>query len=111
MTHTTPDLHEPYTPDSDRRSRARAFLTKDLSAKDVILFLFAAIIALGWRFSSPSSRIAALEVRVLAAEKEISALAEGQRFTNYMLCVNARRTDPASAPPDCAPIIEERKAK
>lgn len=112
MPHRLLDNPPPYTPESDRRRRRMPdWLTKDIKPRDVGLGILAILVALGWTFTSPNRRIAAVEARVTANEKAISTLAEQQRFTNYMLCVNARRTDPASAPPDCAPIIEARKAK
>lgn len=103
MTQSTRPPFPPYTGQSPqplrRRPRWPEWLTRDVKPKDAVLFILAALAALG--FTNPIRRITALETRV-------SGLEEAQRFTNYMLCVNARRTDPASAPPDCAPLIEAR---
>lgn len=94
-----------YTPDSDQAdapSRWPRWLTRDVSPKDVVLFIIAALMALG--FSNPIRRIAALETRV-------GGLEESQRFTNYLLCTQLRRTDPAATPSDCVPVFESRKPK
>lgn len=91
--------------------RTLDFFTRDLTARDVataLVGLAAMIAAFGWTINSPGKQIRALDTRVTQAEHRIDTLAEQQRFTNYMLCVNARRTDPASAPPDCTPIIDAR---
>lgn len=49
-----------------------------------------------------------LEPRVIALEHRVDSLAGDLKFTNYMLCVQQRRTDPAAVPPDCAPIFQAR---
>ncbi len=91
-----------FTPESDRRrGRLVVWLTKDISPRDLMLFLVAALAAFG--FVNPFHRITVLETRV-------NGLEEQQRFTNYMLCSMSRRVDPAGAPPECMPIIE-RKGK
>lgn len=101
-----------YDPSSQRRrDRARAFFSKPVGWKHVGMFIIACLAALGWTINTPGKRLDALDARVLRTEKRIDTLAEQQRFTNYMLCVNARRTDPASVPPDCAPVIEARTHK
>lgn len=94
------------------------YLRSDLKLRDVLVAIAAVILALGFTFTTPRSQIrqlraadSALDRRVTANEKEIAGLREQQRFTNYMLCVNARRTDPASAPPDCIPLIDARKPR
>lgn len=99
----------------EHRRRLTAFFTKDVTIKDIVFAVAGLVAALGFSINSPNKRIDALVVnlagattRIDHAERRIDTLAEAQRFTNYMLCVNARRTDPASAPPDCVPIIEAR---
>lgn len=93
-----------------RRDRTRAWLA-GVSAKDILVGLLAILAALGFTVNTPGKKLDALDVRVTHSERRIDTLAEAQRFTNYMLCVNARRTDPASAPTDCTPIIEARRGK
>lgn len=100
-----------YNPRSERRSRTRELFARTMTLRDVLLAILATIAALGWTITSPGRRIAMVETRVTAAEKDIGTLSEAQRFTNYMLCMNARRTDPASAPPGCDPIIESWRHK
>lgn len=100
----------PYGPPS-RRDRALTILSRPLTLKDLVLGLVGILVALGWTVTTPGKRIDKLEARVTHVEKTVDTLSEQQRFTNYMLCVNARRTDPASVPPDCAPVIEARKGK
>lgn len=85
-----------------RAVRVPAWMTRDISLRDVILFVIAALAALG--LSNPIKRIGALEQRVDGIEEQ-------QRFTNYLLCVQIRRTDPSLAPKDCTPIIDERRAR
>lgn len=105
-TRTRRDEAQAYVPDSDASptagSRWPRWLTRDVSFKDVVLFVIAALMALG--FTNPMRRIAALETKV-------SGLEENQRFTNYLLCVQFRRNDPAAIPPDCAPVFEARNPK
>lgn len=82
-----------------------------MTLRDFVIAVLAILAALGWSINTPGKRIDALDVRVTRTERRTDTLAEAQRFTNYMLCVNARRNDPASAPPDCVPIIEARRHK
>jgi hypothetical protein len=99
----------PYNPSSQRprrRDRALALLTQDLKPRDVILAMAAIVVALGWTFNSPGKRLAAVEARITKNEKSIDALTEQLRFTNYLQCVQLRRSDPAAVPPGCAPVIE-----
>jgi hypothetical protein len=100
-------------------------LSRKLTVKDLMtgLVAIAAVIgALGWSFSSPQKQISMLSVataarfdstnhRVGANEHRLETLEEQQRFSNYMLCVLVRRSDPAAVPPDCpaaAPIPRGR---
>lgn len=100
----------PYTPLSRRRDRARAWISRT-TPHDVLLAILAILAGLGVSILTPGMRLTKLELRAERVDRRIDTLAEQQRFTNYMLCVNARRTDPASAPPDCSPIIESRRPR
>ncbi len=79
-----------------RKRRVPEWMTRDLSLKDLVLLALAILGAYG--FVNPLRRISVLEVKV-------SGLEESQRFTNYLLCVQIRRTDPAAVPPGCDPIL------
>lgn len=90
-----------YTPDSDRqqqrrRDRAWALLTKDVSPRDVLLFVIAALGAFG--FVNPLRRISALESRASRIEQTIE-------LTAYLQCVQMRRSDPTMLPPGCMPVL------
>jgi hypothetical protein len=71
-----------------------------------LALLGALLSALGWRYYSPERAIAALEARISHNTVRIDSLANGLAFTNYLQCVQLRKTDPSSLPPNCAPIIE-----
>lgn len=100
--HMPPPVFPPFTPDTSRRRRIPEWLTRDLGLKDVILLALAILGAYG--FVNPLRRISVLE-------EKVSGLEENSRFTNYLLCVQIRRNDPAGVPPGCAPVFEERKDK
>lgn len=92
----------PYTAPQPLRRRLRllAWLGRDLKPTDIIIAILALLGAFG--FVNPIRRISALETRV-------SGLEESQRFTNYLLCVQIRRNDPAGVPPGCAPVLDSKE--
>lgn len=103
MTRHRRDEATAYTPDAQTTpSRWPQWLTRDVSAKDVVLFLIAALMALG--FTNPIRRISALEARAAKVETQLE-------FISYLQCVQIRRSDPAGVPPGCAPIIDARTPK
>ena len=84
-------------------------------ALSVLAFAAALLTALGWRYYSPAHEEqerkladSTLNVRVNENSKRIDALSARLEFTNYLQCVQLRKTDPVSLPSDCAPIILQR---
>lgn len=94
-----------------RRAKARAMLARPLGWKELGLGVLAILAALGWTITSPGRRLDKLDTRMARTESRVDTLFDQQRFTNYLLCVQIRRTDPLAVPPDCAPIIESRKGR
>lgn len=47
-----------------------------------------------------------LDARINLNARRIDSLSDRLKFTNYMQCVQLRKTDPMSLPPDCTPIME-----
>ncbi len=113
MSHTHKRVPMPpnYSPDVDRREpprRGRWFQSVSLSEFLTALALLSALLsALGWRYYSP----ALIESRVTAVEHRVDTLSSDLKFTNYLQCVQLRKTDPMSLPPGCAPIIERGTGK
>lgn len=106
----------------DRRSADHGALHRALTASEMIMALVGlmglgagALAAIGWRSTSPASALAAIgnrvdtnSGRITHLERRVDTLETQQSFTNYLLCVQLRRTDPAAVPPDCAPIFQSR---
>lgn len=95
----------PYTGQSPKPLRERPWwklFTRDIKPHEIILFVIAALGALG--FVNPIRRISSLEDRVAKTEQDIG-------FIVYLQCVQLRRSDPTLLPPACAPIIESRSGK
>lgn len=83
-----------------------------------LTILTAAAGALGFHTSSPGKSLDAVSVRVdsnvariTRMERRVDTLATQQTFTNYLLCVQMRTTNPALLPPDCAPIFQARGSR
>lgn len=74
--------------------RSRRFRMSDLGSLFAILAGVLTLVA--W----VDQRVANVEHRVDAIEKQME-------LTNYILCVNARRNDPASAPPRCSIVLSK----
>ena len=101
MTTTTNDL--PTTRPYDRRAVDRGVLFRRLKPSEIlsaVTLVVALVTALGWRFTS----IAEVEARVSTLERQVDSVTAGVRFTNYLLCVQLRRPDPAMLPAGCAPV-------
>jgi hypothetical protein len=65
-----------------------------------------AVTTLNSRIDTDSSRVTFLETRVNNVSARVDTLYQKADFTNYLLCVQIRRTDPASTPPGCDPLIQ-----
>jgi hypothetical protein len=101
-----------YTPDSDASRAApssRGFLRRVSFSETVaaLLLIGGGLSVLGWRRVSYDE----LEGRITANTKRIEALESRLTLTNYMLCVQLRKNDPASLPSDCSPIFDARGAR
>lgn len=79
--------------------------------------LVSAAAALGFRSDSPKEtlermnhRVDSNVVRITSLERRLGDLENKQNFTNYLLCVQMRTTNPVMLPSDCAPIIQARTA-
>lgn len=84
-------------------------------ALSVLAFAAALLTALGWRYYSPAHEElerkladSTQNVRIMENSKRIDDLSARLQFTNYLQCVQLRKTDPVSLPSDCAPIILQR---
>jgi hypothetical protein len=103
-----------YPPGSDAPAivdaLARSRLARSrVSIRDLVYLaaiIGAILVALGWRWDTPGQSIRALEGRVTVTEKRIDTLSSQQRFTNYLLCTQFRRTDAASTPPACTRVFD-----
>lgn len=99
----------------DRRASDRpdndglGFLLRRIQPAQLLAFsamLAGALSLVGWRRFDAASRYEELSTRITRAEARVDSLSNRLRFTNYLQCVQLRKTDPASLPDDCAPIIE-----
>ena len=77
--------------------------------------IIAGAAAFGFGSTTPSRTLEAMgrrldghDAQISRLEHRVDTLSARQGFTNYLLCVQMRMTNPAMLPPDCAPIIEGR---
>lgn len=121
----TRDRSSPYNPQSDRASdlasdRVPVWWRRPISFGEItaaLALLGTLLTSMGWHYL-PASRAVDIESLARATADtalrrdvernthRLDSLANRLEFTNYLQCVQLRKTDPASLPRDCAPIIE-----
>lgn len=92
-------------PGDGQKPWLRRVTLSDVIAAIALLGMVLSVI--GWRAYSPqqlAGQISAEAIARVALERRVDSLANQQQFTNYMLCVLVRRTDPLAVPATCSPV-------
>ncbi|MCU1384987.1 MAG: hypothetical protein JWL71_3684 [Acidobacteria bacterium] len=104
----------PYTADTEPmpdppRKRVSDWVTLALA---VIALVSVAMNTFGLRLWGAPQDMQLLTTRVVKLEttqadvmQRLQTVEESVRMSSYILCVSARRNDPASAPPGCTPVL------
>lgn len=61
------------------------------------------------RVDTNTARIRVIQDVIATYGNQLRDLQEGQRFQQYLMCIQLRRTDPAALPPECTPITRRQR--